>query len=356
MPEYKSKYYEEKENNYKSQLHALQKQLPRFMRSYLTDLELSHQVRTSIAYTRELITFMKYLKESIPELKDTELTDIPFDIIETLTFEDINDYQRYLSFNDGVYEHSNGEHAIFRAMSALRSYFGFEVAHEHLIKNPTIGAAKKSRLKRKPIERLENDEVQSLMNGVNKGNTGTKTSRQFAQKTLLRDKAIFTLLLGTGIRISECAGLDIQDVNFRDNCVRVVRKGGDIENVYFNDDVADALADYIDNERPAYIESEDEPALFMSNRKQRMAVRSIQQMIKNYGKAVLAEPNLHPHTLRKTFGTNLYNATGDIRLVADMLGHKDINTTTEHYAAIKEKHRAQNTGINLYGDTFKKDE
>lgn len=121
--------------------------------------------------------------------------------------------------------------------------------------------------------------------------------------------------------------------------------------VLFNEEVATALSDYIEKERPRYLATEDEAALFLSNRKKRMAVRSIEEMLQKYGETNLSLEDgetLHPHLLRRTYGTALYNATGDIRLVADTLGHKNINTTQKHYAAMEEEHRKQNKDIYLY--------
>ena len=348
MATYKSKYYEEKEKKYKSELHTLQKQLPRYMMPYLTDLELRCQVRTCIGYTRDLITFFEYLQEENPTYGNLALREIPYDALENLNYMDINEFQRYLSSTEGAHKHSRGDHAIQRALCALSGFFKYEVIHEHLAKDPTLGASRKKKLHNKPIDRLDVEETNELLNGVEASLSGSEHSRAFTVKTQLRDTAIITVLLGTGIRVSECAGLDLADVNFRNQTIRIVRKGGDIDDVYFNSTVAEALHDYIDNERPAYTDADDEPALFLSNRKKRMAVRSIQEMVAKYGKSTINKMALHPHTFRKTFGTSLYDATGDIAIVADVLGHKSIETTRKHYAAISEKHKAMVKEIDLY--------
>ena len=82
-----------------------------------------------------------------------------------------------------------------------------------------------------------------------------------------------------------------------------------------------------------------EDALFLSLQKKRMDVRSVQNLVKKYARVITPLKNISPHKLRSTFGTNLYNETGDIYLVADVLGHSDVNTTRRHYAAMSDENR-----------------
>ncbi|MBO4838797.1 MAG: tyrosine-type recombinase/integrase [Lachnospiraceae bacterium] len=351
MPKrFKSEYYAERDKAYYAKLHELQKQLPTYMKPYLSHIELSKRVRTAIAYTRDLITFMKYIQEVNPLYENTDIRDIPYECIESLTYDDINYFLQYLKQNNGTNVHYNAENALNRMMCTLRGYFGFEVAREHLVKNPMLGAAKPMPPKEKPIERLRADQVNQLLQGIEASESGSERSRAFTVRTQLRDTAIATLLLNTGIRVSECVGLDLKDINFEEMSVCVVRKGGRIEYVYMNEETAQAIRDYIEIERPNFITSPNEPALFLSNRRQRMAVRSIQAMLEKYGRSVLKQENLHPHTLRKTYGTMLYEATSDIGLVSETLGHKSVDTTRKHYADISDKHKRIAGTLHVYRD------
>ena len=130
----------------------------------------------------------------------------------------------------------------------------------------------------------------------------TSKQKEYYEKTKIRDLAIVTLLLGTGLRVSECVGLDIDDVDFDVNGVRVLRKGSKEMIVYFGEEVEIALKDYL-----------------------------VQR------KATLKK--ISPHKLRSTYGTTLYRETGDIYLVADVLGHSDVNTTKKHYAQQSDDNR-----------------
>ena len=155
----------------------------------------------------------------------------------------------------------------------------------------------------------------------------------------MRDLALLTLLLGTGIRVSECVGLDISDVDFDNLAIKVRRKGGYEDVVYFGEEVEEALLSYLDQRKHMIPMSGHEDALFLSLQSRRMAVRSVENLVKKYASLVTTTKKITPHKLRSTYGTTLYQETGDIYLVADVLGHKDVNTTRKHYAAMKDDHK-----------------
>ena len=150
--------------------------------------------------------------------------------------------------------------------------------------------------------------------------------------------ALLTLLLGTGIRVSECVGLDLKDLDFESNGIRIKRKGGYESIVYFGDEVETALLDYLEQRHHIPMQGH-ENALFLSLQNRRMAVRSVENLVKKYASRVTTLKKITPHKLRSTYGTSLYRETGDIYLVADVLGHKDVNTTRKHYAALEDERR-----------------
>ena len=197
------------------------------------------------------------------------------------------------------------------------------------------------KLHEKAIIRLDTDEVASLLDFVEHGGdmlTGQK--KVYYEKTKNRDLAIITLLLGTGIRVSECVGLDIQDVDFKNNGIKVTRKGGNEMVVYFGEEVETALKQYLYTTRKATVPLAGHGnALFLSTQRKRMGVQAVENMVKKYARQVTPNKKITPHKLRSTYGTTLYKETGDIYLVADVLGHKDVNTTKKHYAAIDENRR-----------------
>lgn len=148
-----------------------------------------------------------------------------------------------------------------------------------------------------------------------------------------------TLLLGTGIRVSECIGLNLNDVDFNVDGIRIHRKGGKEVIIYFGDEVEQALRAYLEERKKMIPAPGNEEALFLSMQKKRMNVRSVENLVKKYSRIVTPLKKITPHKLRSTYGTNLYRETGDIYLVADVLGHADVNTTKKHYAALEDERR-----------------
>ena len=191
----------------------------------------------------------------------------------------------------------------------------------------------------KAITRLDVNEVAELLDNVENGNKLTTAQLRTHEKLKCRDLALLTLLLGTGIRVSECVGLDINDVDFDNDRIKVVRKGGSESFVYFGDEVRAALLDYMEERKQMNPDSGHENALFISSKNKRLCVRSVELLVKKYASTVTTVKHITPHKLRSTYGTNLYHASKDIYLVADVLGHKDVNTTRKHYAEIVDENK-----------------
>lgn len=186
---------------------------------------------------------------------------------------------------------------------------------------------------------MDENEVADLLDTAESGEKLTERQQRFHEKTALRDTAILSLMLGTGIRVSECVGLNIQDLDLNSDGIRIHRKGGKEVTVYFSDEVERILSSYLKARKKMAALSGSEDALFLSLQKKRIGVRAVENMVKKYASAVTPLKHITPHKLRSTYGTNLYRETGDIYLVADVLGHEDVNTTKKHYAALEEERR-----------------
>ena len=196
------------------------------------------------------------------------------------------------------------------------------------------------RVKEKAIIQLDPDEVVTLLDHIeNYGNQLSGVQLYHYNKQKYRDLAIVTLLLGTGVRVSECVGLNISDIDFKNNGIRILRKGGNEMVVYFGEEVEKALKDYLDLSRNGITPlAGHEDALFLSGQRKRISVDAVEKMVKKYCSAVSVK-TITPHKLRSTYGTALYRETGDIYLVADVLGHADVNTTKKHYARLTDDRR-----------------
>lgn len=333
-------YYEQQKKEKTKQLNEVIKKLPPFTVDYFNYIDQSTSINTQVAYAFNILLFFEFLSVNNPAYKDFSTKDFKIEDLEKLTPADIEEYKRYLK----VYEHdgqelTNSERGISRKMSALRSFYGFLHRREYISHNPTT-FVDMPKLHQKEIIRLDPDEVAMLLDYVeNGGEDLTKQQQVYHKKNKIRDLAIFTLFLGTGIRVSECVGLDIGDVDLKNNCIKVTRKGGNEMFVYFGAEVQEALEDYIVNDRAKITPLEGhENALFYSTQRKRITIRAVQNLVNKYTSHVTSK-HITPHKFRSTYGTTLYKETGDIYLVADVLGHKDVNTTRKHYAAQDDENR-----------------
>ena len=315
--------------------------LPPFCKDYFRAIDTTTTAKTRISYAYDIRIFFQFLLDENPAFKDHAMTDFTVDVLDQIKAVDLEEYQEYLKlYQSGDKTETNGERGLKRKISALRSFYAYYYKREMIHTNPTV-LIDVPKIHEKSIIRLDTDEVAMLLDYIEHcGDTLTGQKRVFYEKTKERDLAIVTLLLGTGIRVSECVGLDIEDVDFKNNGLMVTRKGGNQMVVYLGDEVAEALKNYMAGDREAATPLPGhEQALFLSTQRKRMGVQAVENMVKKYARQVTPNKKITPHKLRSTYGTSLYKETGDIYLVADVLGHKDVNTTKKHYAAIDDNRR-----------------
>lgn len=336
-------YHEKRETEYILQLRGLLEELPLYVRDYFRAIEQKSSAKTRISYAYDFQVFLRFLIEKNPALTGKTMREITLNDLDSLTALDIEEYQEYLKYYESENgEQKNGANSIARKMSSLRSMFDYFFKKELLSRNVAM-QVDMPKIHEKAIIHLEPDEVAIFLDSLDnyeKELTGKK--KDFFLKTKVRDIAIVTLFLGTGIRVSECVGLDLSDVNFRENSIRIIRKGGNEAILYFGEEVEKALLDYIEGPRaqiaPQALPGE-ENALFFSLQKKRISVHAVENLVEKYAREFVPQKKITPHKLRSTFGTALYQETEDIYLVADVLGHSDVGTTRKHYAAIKDQNR-----------------
>lgn len=333
-------YHEQKDIENIKKLRKLMKELPPFCTDFFRGIEPRTSSRTRIAYAYDLSVFFDFLSKENPVFKKMDYSEIRLDQLDLLTVGDLEEYMEYLKyrFNDQNHEVLNRERGIMRKISSLKSFYNYFYRNEQLKNNPAA-LVRLPKLHEKEIIRLDIDEVALLLDEVEQGEKLTEKQKAYHNKTKIRDLAILTLMLGTGIRVSECVGLDLDDIDFKNGGIHIHRKGGKEVTVYFGIEVEDALQDYLDERFGIDALPGSENALFLSMQRKRIAVRSVENLVKKYAKLVTPLKKITPHKLRSTYGTNLYRETGDIYLVADVLGHSDVNTTKKHYAALEDERR-----------------
>lgn len=336
-------YHEQKNIDYTLQLRELLGTLPPYAKDYFRAVEGRTSPRTRISYAYDFLVFFHFLLENNPSLCGKQVREITLNDLDQLKSDDIEEYQEYLKYyQTETAKQKNSTGSIARKLSSLRSFFNY-FYKKQLLKNNAVMQVDMPKKLDKAIIHLEPDEVAILLDGMESyGNQLTGQKKAYYEKTKVRDLAIVTLLLGTGIRVSECVGLDLNDLNFREGSMRIIRKGGDEAVLYFGREVEDALLDYIDGPRKliaAQALAGHENALFYSVQKKRISVHAVENLVEKYAQVFVPHKKITPHKLRSTFGTSLYKETGDIYLVADALGHSDVDTTRKHYAALEENRR-----------------
>lgn len=332
-------YHEDQDIKNELKVREMLKSLPPFCSQFFIGIEPRTSSRTRLAYAYDLMVFFDYIHENNPIYKKMNIRDFPISILDEIKPVDIEEYVYHLKIyeKDGV-AHANGERGVKRKLASLRTFYNYYFKKELIDTNPAF-KVDMPKLHDKTIVRLDSDEVSQLLDKVESGADLSKKQVVYHEKTKVRDMAILTLLLGTGIRVSECVGIDINDIDWKNNGVKVHRKGGAEVVVYFGDEVREALLEYADEREMINPVEGNENAFFLSMQRKRIGVRAVENLVKKYSKLVTNVKNITPHKLRSTYGTALYQETGDIYLVADVLGHKDVNTTRRHYAAMKDEHK-----------------
>lgn len=334
-------YHDEQNKNNILKLRKILDTLPSFCKDFFRGIEPYTSTRTRLAYAYDIRLFFEFLHEKNSYCNKMEITEFPLSVLDMVQRTDIEEYLDYMSLyqKDGK-DITNEERGKARKLSSLRSFYNYYFQNEQIEKN-TAALVPLPKRPEKEIIRLEPNEVAILLDQVEDGTKLTKKELEYHKKTKVRDVALLTLLLGTGIRVSECVGLDLQDIDFDTGGIKIRRKGGYEAIVYFGEEVETALLDYLEQREHTIPAEGHENALFLSLQNRRMAVRSVENLVKKYTTRVTPLKKITPHKLRSTYGTELYKETGDIYLVADVLGHKDVNTTRKHYANIDEYRRHQ---------------
>lgn len=334
-------YFDERTEKTLDKIEDLLPALPDFAREFNVGISMRTAPLTRLEYLRDIRVFCDYLVKY--KYKSKAICELTVTDLAAVTPSDIESYIDYLSSYklDGKHR-SCREYAKGRKVASLRSMFKYFYKKERL-PNDVMTKVDTPKTHTKPIIRLDVNEVVDILDEAESGDGLHGRQRDFHNITSVRDEAMLALFLGTGIRISECVGLNRNDINFEDNSFIVTRKGGNTTVLYFSNEVAESLKKYINwldeqiaLKTPLGKRITDKNALFISIKGGRITPRAVELMVKKYAKIVTPLKKITPHKLRSTYGTNLYRETHDIFVVADVLGHKDVNTTKRHYAAMSE--------------------
>ena len=338
-------YYLDRNRKNMRKLNEMLGDLPPFCSVFFIGIQDTTTPLTRLNYAVDLKIFFNYLvtyETQFFNRKIESLTIADIDEIDAQLIERFMSYISYYDKEDGTVL-TNGERGKLRKLSSLRAFFKY-FFNRDMIKANVATKVRSPKLHEKPIIRLEQQETDELLYSCDTLRGFSEHQQKYNEKFKIRDNAIISLFLTTGIRVSECVGLNVDDINFNLNSFRITRKGGNQVILYFGEETSEILKQYLKYRETLQIPKE-ERALFISSQGKRMMVRAMQYLVKKYAKIATPLKNITPHKLRSTYGTNLYKETKDIYIVAEVLGHKDVNTTKKHYAAISDDARRAVAGI-----------
>ena len=324
--------HKETEIKYLDKTNELLSDMPDYVKAYIRSIHQRVSPRTEYEYVKDIMYFFDWVKASgftdaLPSLS----------VMNSFKKTDFEDYLLYLEHyeKNGV-ERTNGRTSIKRKLSALNSFFSFLYINEYIDKNE-VSKINPPKTNKKEIIYMEHDETGHLIHTVNTGMGLSLRQQKLHNKVQVRDSAIVTLLLSTGMRCSELCELDLDDIDEDNFCIHIVRKGGSEALLYYSDDAADYLHQYLIKRKALEVNTK---ALFLSNRNDRISPSTVRYLVKKYAKAAVPLKHITPHKLRATYATNLYEATDDIYLVANALDHKSVNTTAKYYANMSNKKKS----------------
>lgn len=278
--------------------------------SYLQD-ERRFSPRTVLAYRTDLSRFTSFWEK---EFANESSRRAPLSKVDTLA---VRSYLAHL------HRERLSNRSLARHLSTLRSFFRWACREGHVERNPTRGLPSPRLPKTLPraltlpdTERLlEADEADGLV--------------------AERERALFELLYATGLRVSEAAGLDLEDVDFASGLVRVTGKGSRERIVPFGESAAEALRAYLPARSALRVRYEPADAdsgepLFVNARGGRLTPRSMARLLKRRLRAAGLPAEISPHALRHTFATHLLQAGADLRAIQELLGHASLSTTQKY--------------------------
>lgn len=303
---------------------------PDFVNSFLdyTITILNKSPNTVKEYNYDIANFLKYIKKQFKltdkaDLKEIKINDMDISILKKITLQDIHGYISYMAID---LKSSPATRA--RKISAIRVFFKYLTSKAKIIDvNPAQDLETPKLGKRMP-RYLSLEESKKLLN----------VSQDDTDRNSVRDHAIITLFLNCGMRLSELVGINISNIDFSESRMTVIGKGNKERTIYLNKACMNALKDYLSIRPHDKVKNDSRDALFLSERKERISNRAVQNIVKNeLARAGLDTTKYSVHKLRHTAATLMYQyGDVDIRALQELLGHESISTT-EIYTHVNDE-------------------
>ena len=249
-------YREETTRKYEEKIELLLKEAPTCVKDFYEHMHNGkREITTQFAYVRDFMLFLKYLQQSIPQMKEQEIKSFDIQILNALNVKDLNEYRAFLHNKEKLTNSS-----IKKKFAAISAFYKYAISNGDVKNNP-MSNFELPAINSHRIIKLDSELSNRLLSGILKNDMFLKDDgfgerpipmpEEVAvrrEKTVLRNYAICCLFLGTGLRVSELVGLDLSDISFRQSSINIIAKGGDEIQVFFGNDVARALKTYIEGQ------------------------------------------------------------------------------------------------------------
>jgi len=255
----------------------------------------------------------------------TDLMDF-FGFLRTRGVRSLTDVDRHIlrDYLQQLMEQGTVKASIARKLSAIRSFYRY-LLREKMIDASPVAETSSPRLDKRLPSFLTHDEITRLLESPD-------LSTPLGQ----RDRAILELLYASGLRVSELARLNLEQINLPTREIRVWGKGSKERLVLMGEPAARALTAYLDKGRPELMRGKKTGAVFLNRGGARLTERSVQYLLQRYANRAGIGKRVHPHMLRHTFATHMLDGGADLRVVQELLGHASL-TSTQIYTHVSKK-------------------
>jgi len=281
---------------------------------------------------KEFENYLRYLSE-VKHYSDKTVSSYGFDLTDfsnylnenKLNVLEINENDIKLYMN-GLKINNYAISSINRKIVCLRNFYKYYTKHEdENFISPMLNYNTLKAPRRLPKD-LFNEQVKALLKPCEK-----------KKEYIIRNQCIIMLLFNSGMRVSECANLNVNDVDLEERMLRVFGKGKKERTTYFMPSVVSFLYEYINNIRPSLLLDPNDEALFIGSKGTRITTRAIELMLNERASKTNPPFKVSPHMLRHTFATNLLNNNVDLKIVQELLGHASLSTT-QIYTHVSKAH------------------
>ncbi|WP_163874795.1 tyrosine recombinase XerS [Paenibacillus favisporus] len=318
-------------------------ELPWYVTEYIDSRKRKLSHTTLLNYCHDYLIFFDWLVAE--KLAADDRKDIELNVLESLTVREVENFLSFLEYQLG-----NNKYTINRKLSALKSLFDYlqnkaetsdlkPYIQRNVMAKIDFNSIKESqetianRIEGKILREDDFEKFrQFVAHDFGELNKNNKRMIRFHEFNRERDTAIVSLILGSGLRLSEVAGINIEDLDMNKGQVRVLRKGNKEQYVYFSQQALLDLESYLKIRETRYVPEKSENYLFIAapigrkGKSRRLTPRSIEKLIEKYA-AAFGKPALTVHSLRHSFATRYHLENNDVPRLKNQLGHSSIQTT-----------------------------